>query len=290
MKPLIGMRIFKTALAVAICVAISQLLKLEYPFYAAIAAIISMESSLTLSFKVGRNRMLGTLVGAFVGFVFASIQPENAILCGIGIVIIIFILNKLNWNSSISIAGIVFIAIMVNLEGHSPLLYGAHRILDTFIGIGVALVVNFMIFPHEMDNELYQKHQAVSQKGRELVEQTLYTRQPVNLTEFNRNLSQLEQQITQHSPDYKIRNPHKISLEQVLIDLHKYQNISTHLAVLQDMRLGSPLTEENSEKIRVLFPALKIELPSPPNEFSVVYNYHVEQILNALLPIPSLLA
>ena len=165
-KSLVGMRILKTAIAVGVCVGISQALNLEYPFYAAIAAIISMESSLTMSFKAGRNRMLGTLVGALVGLAFASIAPNNAILCGVGTVIIIAILNYFNWNSSISIAGIVFIAIMVNLNGRSPLLYGANRILDTAIGISVALIVNYLVFPHRIDAEFELRY-------RQLHDQTL---------------------------------------------------------------------------------------------------------------------
>lgn len=57
----IGMRNIKTAIAVVISILVSKLLKTEYPFYAAIASIISMQSSVEDSFKTGRNRILGTI-------------------------------------------------------------------------------------------------------------------------------------------------------------------------------------------------------------------------------------
>lgn len=149
---MVGMRNIKTAIAVFISIVISKLLKMEYPFYAAIAAIISMQSSVEASFKAGRNRMLGTFIGAVVGFVCALISPGNAFVSAIGIVVVIYLCNLLKWKESAAIGGIVFLAIMLNLKGNSPLLYSINRILDTFLGILVAIVVNYFIVPPKNEN------------------------------------------------------------------------------------------------------------------------------------------
>ncbi|ERI95663.1 hypothetical protein HMPREF1982_00137 [Clostridiales bacterium oral taxon 876 str. F0540] len=143
----IGMRNIKTAIAVVISVIISKLLKMEYPFYIAIASIISMQSSVEASFKAGRNRMLGTLIGAIVGFFLSSINPGNIILIGLGIIAVIYLCSIFNWEQSTSIACVVFCAIMMNLKGSSPFLYSVNRLLDTFIGIIVAVGVNYFISP-----------------------------------------------------------------------------------------------------------------------------------------------
>jgi uncharacterized membrane protein YgaE (UPF0421/DUF939 family) len=147
----IGMRNIKTAIAVVISILVSKLLKTEYPFYAAIASIISMQSSVEDSLKTGRNRVLGTIVGAFVGYICALISPESPIFIGIGIVIVIYLCNVLNWKDSASIAGVVFCAIMLNLKGNSPFLYSLNRILDTLVGIIVAIVVNYFVMRPEAD-------------------------------------------------------------------------------------------------------------------------------------------
>jgi uncharacterized membrane protein YgaE (UPF0421/DUF939 family) len=149
---MVGMRNIKTAIAVFISIVISKLLKMEYPFYAAIAAIISMQSSVEASFKAGRNRMLGTFIGAVVGFICALISPGNALASAIGIVVVIYLCNILKWKESASIGGIVFLAIMLNLKGNSPLLYSINRILDTFLGIMVAILVNYFIVPPKDEN------------------------------------------------------------------------------------------------------------------------------------------
>lgn len=283
-KSLVGMRILKTAIAVGVCVGISQALNLEYPFYAAIAAIISMESSLTMSFKAGRNRMLGTLVGALVGLAFASIAPNNAILCGVGTVIIIAILNYFNWNSSISIAGIVFIAIMVNLNGRSPLLYGANRILDTAIGISVALIVNYLVFPHRIDAEFELRYRQLHDQTLRMVEQTVCARCPGDPLELEKNIADLTQQIHLHAADLKIRTHNRIELETLQQDLSRFKHICTHLAVLAELQPDSALTCENRDQVSRYFPDADLILASQGQPANPIYNYHVGRILQLLPP------
>ena len=149
----IGMRNIKTALAVTISIIIANLMKLQSPFYTAIAAIISMQSSVKASFKAGRNRMYGTILGAAIGYIFALIYPGNAFLCGAGIIIIIYLCNTFKWNQSASIACIVFLAIMINLNGKDPLLYSIYRTVDTFIGIIIAVLINYFIVPPKKHEE-----------------------------------------------------------------------------------------------------------------------------------------
>lgn len=120
---------------------------MEYPFYAAIASVISMQMSVEGSLKAGKNRMLGTFMGALVGFICASIMPGNIFLIGIGIVCVIYLCNLFNWEQSSSIACIVFCVIMINLKGSSPLYYSINRLLDTFLGIMVSVTVNYFIVP-----------------------------------------------------------------------------------------------------------------------------------------------
>lgn len=148
-----GMRNVKTAIAVVISTSISRMLKMEYPFYAAIASIICMQGSVENTIKSGKNRMLGTMVGALLGFICALIEPGNIILLGLGIVGVIYLCTLLNWKGSASIGCVVFCAIMLNLKGNSPALYSVNRIIDTFVGIIVALAVNYFIMPPKKEEE-----------------------------------------------------------------------------------------------------------------------------------------
>ncbi|MCE1253782.1 MAG: aromatic acid exporter family protein [Anaerolineae bacterium] len=279
MKTVIGMRIFKTALAVGFCVFLSQIFRLEYPFYAAIAAIISLESSLTTSFKAGRNRLFGTLVGALVGLLFASIAPNNAILCGLGIIVIISILNRFNWNSAISIAGIVFIAIMVNLNGHNPFLYGMNRMIDTAIGIIVALMVNFLIFPRRFDIEFKNQIEQIKKQLLNKIQEVLIKHHPVETLDLEEKINKLSQTVQLHASDLNLHKNQQIRIEQLKREIVDLKNIIIHLVFLSEFSSNLPLSPQNSRQLGLLFPDETLISPPDEQNYDPVYNHHVTRIL-----------
>ncbi|MGN1344899.1 MAG: aromatic acid exporter family protein [Traorella sp.] len=146
-KRWIGSRILKTAIAVMLAIFISQLLQSEYPFFAGMTALISMDKTSGNSLKMGRNRVVGTIIGAMIGIGLSYLDRGNILLCGLGIVLLILICNKLNLQGSITIGGIVMLAIMVHTD-KSPLFYGFHRSVDTLIGAIVSILVNISLSPY----------------------------------------------------------------------------------------------------------------------------------------------
>lgn len=154
----IGLRTIKTALAVTISLFLSQLLNLEYPYFVAMTAIISMDKTARLSINMGRNRVIGTLIGALIGILFATIDHGNPLLAGLGILIIILISNKLNLPGSITVGSFVFVAIMVHISSDvSPFFYGLHRTLDSLFGALIAFVVNISVMPGYSVKRLNEK-------------------------------------------------------------------------------------------------------------------------------------
>jgi uncharacterized membrane protein YccC len=288
----IGLRNVKTAVAVMLCVLISQALRLEYPFYAAIAAIISMESSMALSFRAGRNRMMGTLVGAGLGLLFAILQPDNALLCGVGMVLLIWICNRFEWNSSISIAGIVFLAIMVNMGGRNPLAYSLNRILDTTIGISVALLVNYLLFPRYHAGRVEKNQAQLVGLVREILARGVAGGQVVDLEPLNTLISEAEASLALHRADVRwsprwVRQNHPAQDPDVgagqSADLARYRILYQHLAVIPwedaQRRLNAANAAALAQELHQPIPAPEAASPANEDEANLVYNYHIRQIL-----------
>ncbi len=158
-----GMRTLKTAITVVLCVALGHASPYASPFFIALAGIITIQVSTIDSYKMGRTRILGTVVGALVGLVFAVIGPENPLLAGVGIVVVIQICDKLKWNPAIQIATVVFMAIMTNMRGHDPLTYSLSRLADTSIGVLVALGINYFIAPYNNLPQIKSSFKMLSQ-------------------------------------------------------------------------------------------------------------------------------
>lgn len=135
----------KTGITVAIGIFVSKLLKLEYPFFVALAIMMPIQDNFQSSLKSSKYRMLGTVLGAIVGVICYFIKPESAIISGIGVALIVYLCYLFKWPHSGPIGSIVFIAIMVNLKGKNPIQYGFNRVIDTLIGVCVTLAVHFIM-------------------------------------------------------------------------------------------------------------------------------------------------
>lgn len=144
----IGLRTFKTAIAVSVSLYLSRILRLEYPYFVAMTAIISMDRTARLSINIGRNRVIGTLLGALIGILFASIDQGNPLLAGFGILLIILISNTLKLPGSITVGSFVCVAIMVHIPNNiTPLFYGLNRTLDSLFGALIAFIINLSVMP-----------------------------------------------------------------------------------------------------------------------------------------------
>lgn len=277
----IGMRNIKTALSVFICIVIFQVSNMGSPFYAAIAAIISMQSSVADSFKTGKNRMLGTFLGAFVGLIFALIGPNNPLLIGLGVMIIIYISNWLDWNKSITIAGVVFIAIMVNLKGGSPWAYSFNRIIDTLIGIAVAVLINYFISPPVSTDKILDHYRMLLSMLFEEIKGNLRQGEKISIGELDKKIFALEKEFIDYKMEFKGKKNSSLGNSNVQKIIEILKNILDHLKIIDKIEGDHPLSIENCNKAGNLLNCTIVPSESH-DDIAIVYNYHMGKILDYL--------
>jgi len=143
------MRNIKTALSVFLCLLIFEAIHRENSFYACIAAVICMQPTLDNTFKKGFSRIIGTVIGGIIGIVLLVISEiyikEGALifLIPIGIIILIKICVTIGQNDSVSICCVVYLGIMISHRYEGDYFwYTLNRVIDTSVGIIIAVVVN----------------------------------------------------------------------------------------------------------------------------------------------------
>jgi uncharacterized membrane protein YgaE (UPF0421/DUF939 family) len=154
---MIGMRTVKTALSVLLCMVAYHLVepfgfttKFD-AFLACTATVICMQDSLEKSFKSGRNRMAGTGIGALLGMIFLYIDMffNNDYLIiamiALGVIVLITTCNLLRLSDSIVIGCVVFLIIALEQTVSTPFISSVQRLLDTAVGVTVAITVNHLI-------------------------------------------------------------------------------------------------------------------------------------------------
>ena len=162
--PKIGARNFKTALSILLCIIILPLLGFESSFYACIAAVMCLTESYESSIKIGTNRMIGTIVGGSFGMLATIILSNyDTYILRTGIIFLfsiltIYVCTLLNKPGSVSIACIVLLANLLLNRDYSNYLYTFSRIIETFIGILIAVIVNAYILPkNRHKTKIYNK-------------------------------------------------------------------------------------------------------------------------------------
>ena len=279
---MVGKRNIKTSIAVFLTLLISQLLKLEYPFFAVIAAIFSMENTIANTYKAGIYRMLGTLIGALVGTICVLIQPNNAILLGVGTMVVITICNALKWDRAVPIAGVVFAAIMLSLNNKNPFQYSISRVLATLLGIVVAVLVNYLMFPPNDLSELRKSIHDISKKISDTIVQVVCSAENIDLYDLRLEvidcIRYLETYRTEFMPK-ALGNKEFLSISK---ELDALRGILAHLKTLDELGPNCCLIQENIERLKDMNICSPKAVKYEDNHDNIIYNYHVGKILDML--------
>ena len=136
----------KTALAAALCWWLALRFGLHEGYWGAISAIIVLQSNMGATVTASRDRLLGTLIGAVLGFSFTLFGslPWNYILAVLAAVIVCGLLGL---RSSSRLAGVTITLIMLVQKTGSRSDLALDRVGEVVLGIVVALAVTTLVLP-----------------------------------------------------------------------------------------------------------------------------------------------
>ncbi len=154
-KNLPGLRIYKTVFAVFLCLLI-DLLRGVSTVHSSFAAIVCLKGNFNASWDAGKKRFVGTFLSGIMSYIFLKLfqiglglNPKSFIyivLLLAWMLLLMSILKFIGFAESISIAGIVMLIICITDVNMRPLSYAANRVIDTSIGIMIAVIVNWLPF------------------------------------------------------------------------------------------------------------------------------------------------
>lgn len=283
----IGMRNIKTAISVFLCMIILKAFQNTSPFYACIAAVITMQGTVHGSFTSGKSRMIGTIIGATWGLIFALISPNNMFLTSIGIIFIIYFLNFFDESDSISIACVVFLAIMINVNQDNALIYSFERAIETFMGISIAVLVNYLIFPPKYLDKLQNHSKILVDNIFIISKEVLSFNTDINLSTINIKISKLQKSLDSYTSEMRrgtTRDQHTLKVNKVIDTSKAAYN---HLIILTSLTLShSPsncyFNKNNCVKINELFAENILSCSYINSDINIVFNFHLESLLETL--------
>ena len=146
-----GGRTLKTVAAVFLCLLTGIVRKSDTAFYAAIAAVLCIQRTSEDSFREAINREVATAIGGICGMLVLVFErniycvPYEVLRCLFLSVLLIPIINfsvLIKQEKGTFLMCVVFLCITVTHGSDgNPLAFGMARIIDTTVGIVIALVI-----------------------------------------------------------------------------------------------------------------------------------------------------
>ena len=132
----------RTALAATASVIVARLVQMPEAYWAAIATLVVMQSSLGATLTLSIERIVATAVGASVGAVVANYFGANLVVFMVAISFIGLLSYGFRLEKTAYRYASVTLTIIVLIPRSSPAwIVGVHRFIEVSVGIIVALLV-----------------------------------------------------------------------------------------------------------------------------------------------------
>jgi|GEM_PF-139602 len=233
----IGMRTVKTVIAIALAMVMGNLLRIESPFIMALTAFFCLQSTIVESSEMAVKRGGGTLVGGAFSLFFLGFFPTHPFFIPLGILLIIVFCNGIGRNDFIPMAGVVFLVISFKLYApiaFEPVQYVISRVSETFIGIGIAIIVNRFIKPPNP----YAKLEEVCEELIALIDAHITHRGELlkirNIEAFRLKLHDYRQ-LLQLCHKEKMRKKYNVDLEYYVQQMQRFRSAYSHFYIINDL-------------------------------------------------------
>ncbi|MBW4552030.1 MAG: FUSC family protein [Aphanocapsa sp. GSE-SYN-MK-11-07L] len=150
----------KTGIALGLTIAIVDFAQLPYGYYAALGLVVGMQPTLGKGLSAGKQRVLGTAVGALVAIVLVNTLGSNPFTVGLGMMATIVGCARLGMDMAGYKGGCFLMAIAIMIHSSEPNSYIWGRFSQTLLGVGIAIAV-YWLFPadtaaQKIDPSLHQ--------------------------------------------------------------------------------------------------------------------------------------
>jgi uncharacterized membrane protein YgaE (UPF0421/DUF939 family) len=131
----------RVGVAAGLSIALASALRLEFPIYAMIAAVIVTDLSPRQTRALGLQRLVGTVLGAGLGALVCSFGLSGSTAIGASICIALFLCQLLRLQGTARLAAYVCGIVMLEFSAQ-PWEYAAFRLVETVLGVVTAVAVS----------------------------------------------------------------------------------------------------------------------------------------------------
>jgi uncharacterized membrane protein YgaE (UPF0421/DUF939 family) len=131
----------RTALAAGLSFWLTQLLHLPAGYWAAISAIVVMQSEVGATVVASRDRLAGSAMGAFVGWLTAMVWRHNLVAFSLAVFLVMVLCSLLRYKNAGRLGGVTVAIIVLIPHAGAVWRVAVERFLEVAFGICISLAV-----------------------------------------------------------------------------------------------------------------------------------------------------
>ena len=280
----IGFRTIKTAVAVIIAMLIvtSYGATTSRLIFAMLGAMAAMEHTFKQSLESCLTQFIGMFIGSLVGVLLLKLPFPSLLVAGIGIVFVITLYNLfyIKFSPTLPCLMVVIICTTPNIQ---PFTYALGRLWDTAIGLSVGMLINTLVFPYNNSRQIRATAECLETELilflEDMFDGDLHLPDTHKMTQ---TIDEMAGQLKIFSKQWLLlhlkRNRHKLETFQVLEG--KSRELVAQMEVLCRMEYPGRLNDQNRKRLKECGAEIKDDrLIDVEQEFDIITNYHVSQIL-----------
>lgn len=137
----------KTTIAAALCLLLARFLRLHQGYWACISAIVVMQSETSATLLASRDRLVGTALGALVGWAASFFWHGQLALYALVIFICMTLPQALGFKVAGRLAGVAATIVLLVPSAARYSKIALDRFIEVSLGIVVTLLVSHIIWP-----------------------------------------------------------------------------------------------------------------------------------------------
>lgn len=282
----IGMRTIKTVVSVIIAMTIvdSNVSPYSNLSVAMLGAIAAVQPSFRESLESSLSQLVGSAFGLMVGILLLQLPMDHIITTATAVVLVIVVYNSLRITYPPSLPCLMVVILCTSSDLGPVVPWALGRLWDTFIGVGVGMVVNTLLFPYDNSRQIRFTVESLDRELLVFLEDMFDGDNVMPDPEIMRKkVEGMERQLDIFSKQKLVGRlvRQRKEIEKFRVCEQKARELVARIELLSVMGRPGRLSEENRSQLILCGAKIRDErtMDSVIDERDVVVNYHVKQIL-----------
>lgn len=277
------MRTLKTAVAVSAAILLVEQYgtSADELLFGVMGAFAAMEPTFKASVRSCIAQISSVIVGVILSLIMRALEIPGVVAASVGIILVMALYQLLHWKSSPVLPCLILVTICTKPE-IGALTYGAERIWNTALGLGVGMLINMLVFPYDNSRKIEQLMVSLDDDLILFLEDMFNGDDHLPATaEMEQKIDFMQSQLAMFADQRLVRRKRqKMRLSRLRTCEETARALLFEVEVLRSMEQKGRLNHANREALRKLGAKLWKEDPiGPPAVEDVVVNYHVARTL-----------